>query len=224
MSRMTMRRTKDSRLFSSASASGWTSLWSASWAVIMLVSINAPSVQGQVFINVGAQTLAANSPTATLTFTIASGSSSSVSGLNFNIQVGDGTVGPPITGVELITGTPFGALASTQQPNGSQPAGNHAAFWNVTTPGSPPATITVGSGNKVATITFDTTGFNSGNWSLHLDATANGPTTYLDSNGDPITTTITDGTLTIVPEPSTYAAVAGMACLAFGIFVRRARR
>ncbi len=198
------------------------SLSSASCVAALLIT-GSTTVQSQVVINVGSQTLPANTSSATLSFTIASGSSSSVSGLNFNIQVGDGTVGPPITGIQLITGTPFANLASTQQPNGPQPSGNHAAFWNVTTPGSPPATISVGPGDKVATVTFDTTGFNSGSWQLFLGNTANGATTYLDSNGDPIATQITDGTLTIVPEPSTYAAVAGVGCLAFGMLLRRKR-
>jgi hypothetical protein len=222
---MIIDRTNEPGLFSFALGGAWRHLSPARWAAVALLSCGAVSVQSQTFqIIVGSPTIVANSPTASWTFTIAGGVSSSVSGLNFNIQVGDGTVGPPVTGIDLITGTPFAALASTQQPNGPQPPNQHAAFWNVTTPGSPPATISVSPGKWVGTVTFNTTGFTSGSWPLHLDATANGPTTYLDSNGDPISTLITDGTLTIVPEPSAYAALAGVACLGFGFLARRSRR
>jgi hypothetical protein len=173
-------------------------------------------------ISVGSQTINP-APNQTLTFTVNNSSPSAVdvAGLNFNIQLGDGTVGPTITGVDLLTGTPFASNNTGQTDNSS---GAHQAFWTVTT-SSGAVSLSPGS-TKVATVTFDGTSLTSGqNWGLFLEATHNGPTRYLDTtvNANDIPMTITDGSLTIVPEPSTYALISGVGCLAFAAAFRRAR-
>ena len=192
-------------------------------AVAVAGILASTQIKAQVLtIDVGAQTLQDNTANQTLSFFVnnSSGSPVAVTGLNFNLQIGDGTVGPTITAVDLLTGTPFASNNTGQGSTGSSP---HQAFWATTT-SSGSVNLTPGL-NKVATVTFDSTSLNSGSWGLFLGATDNGATAYLDTSPIPndIPMTINEGSLTIVPEPGSYAVVAALSCLAFGIVARRSR-
>jgi hypothetical protein len=147
-----------------------------------------------------------------------SGAPFAVTGILTETQVADGFSGPVISGVDILTGTIF-------QSNNNGAAGGGAItphiFERSTLTSS--GTVNIPSGtSKYATITFDTTGISSGSFPYSPD-TDNGPTLYHTMSGDQLLT-LTGGTLTIVPEPAEYAAVAGIGCLLLGVWTRRARR
>jgi hypothetical protein len=68
------------------------------------------------------------------------------------------------------------------------------------------------------------TGFGPGTWTLALNNTKQGPTDFVDRFANYIPTTITDGSVTITPEPTSlvlgFFAVAGLAAIA----IRKHRR
>ena len=134
-----------------------------------------------------------------------------VAGVKLNAQIEDGSgIGTPrFSGVDLITGTIF--------------TSNADAWDNGTTPGlliysilTPPGTVSASAG-LLATLYVDTTGFNSGTFVLSLGDTLNGATTFLSESGE-VPIIITNGTLTVVPEPS------GLAILVTGLIPLLRRR
>jgi hypothetical protein len=200
------------------------------WSGVLCASVLATlQVKAQLFLDVGNVSILPNTPGQSVDFFVnnTTGSAVQVGGLNFNVQIGDGgaeaggtTVGPTISGVDIVTGTKFEANNSGASDKGSAP---EVAFWTVSTSSG---TVGLDPGmNKIGSVTFDSTGFNSGSWTLSLGNTIGGPTTYLTSGGDPIPITITDGNLqlTAVPEPATIGMASGALLLGFGVF-RKVRR
>lgn len=203
------------------------SLWSGvnSWAAIM--------------VTVGDHFLQPNMAGQAITLDVVNTGSSAVtiSGLNLIVQVADSgpgsvgglgtTLGPWITGVDIITGTIFSAnndgnnVALYPDPSASK---QFVIDYTKTTGGST-LNLPVGS-SRLATVTFDTTGFSSSGskWDLWLGTTINGPdsTYYTDATFvDPIPMTIIEpGSLTLVPEPASMALVGGLLCV-FGCWFRR---
>ena len=151
-------------------------------------------------------------------------------GIQFNIQIGDGSVTAPlITGVDILTGTIFQNNNTT--PSGGQD-GDNTWRWEIGTTAATSPYPSVPTGySTVATVTFDTTGFSSGTWDLSL-TTPQGSTAYIDTNTPvgPLPMTITDGTLTVLPVPEPINAAlpifGGLVVLAGGLgqWCRRAAR
>lgn len=148
-----------------------------------------------------------------------------VNGIAFNIQVADGgpevpggtTRGPAITAVDLFTGTVFAAPHN----NGNSGSGQivpqvyeRGTMTEWTADGL--ATASLQSGFKVATVTLDTTGMNSGTFELTLN-TLNGPTKYT-TLGEDLYPALFDGSVTIVPEPRVYGFAMSAALVAFSAF------
>ena len=141
-----------------------------------------------------------------------------VQGVNLNIQIGDGgrdaggsVDGPVITGVDLFSGTIFEGN-NTGEGSGNGVLVPQVAFFSTTT-----GSGTVKADGLLATVTIDTTGFfvGDGPFDLILSQTVNNPTNF-----GPVNPEVTDGTLAIVPEP-TSIAVFGLTGLAL---LRRSRR
>lgn len=194
------------------------------WSLVVFLASNSPSLNGQALVispgNIDLQPDAAGQNVDI--FVQNSGTPAAVTGVQLNIQVGDGgpaaggTLGPSITAVDVITGTIFesnnnglGGTGSVTTQIFDRATGTSSGTVNI--PTSPPS--------KIATVTFDTTGFMEGTFALTLN-TLNGPTFYT-TTGPNLTPTLTDGTLTIIPEPHETAMFAGLIVFAFAILRRR---
>jgi hypothetical protein len=141
-----------------------------------------------------------------------------VQGLNFYVMVGNGRTDkvPNITGVDIIGSATLFEWNNTGQLNDDQPA-DFRGFWGAGTTTSS-GTVTPGpSGSVLAWIEIDTSGFSSGSFPLFLTDVGLGDDLYpmgfagWEDNND---LTIYNGTLNIVPEPSSlllmFFGVAGL--------------
>lgn len=141
-----------------------------------------------------------------------------VQGLNLRAQVADGgphpqvggsILGPTISGIDLLTDTIFAGNSTGQSDLLNLPQ-----VWvqsTTTLAGTVPAQ------GLLATLTIDTTGFQRGTFDLSLGDTHDGAT---DFAGLPID--ITDGTIQIVPEPTSFTLLL-LGCAAVALRNRRGR-
>ena len=158
-----------------------------------------------------------------------------IAGVNFNVQVADGgpevsggTIdGPEISYVQLVDdlNTPGYAMYHTNAygstffdalPNmghfgvGSTVPQIFAENTAFSSGGKP---IPAGANFLLGIVTIDTTGFFVGDandpWDLKIGSTLNGSTVLLDTaqTPAPIPLTITEGQITLIPEPSTFVLV-----------------
>jgi hypothetical protein len=148
------------------------------------------------------------------------GGSTDVYALELSIRVGDSTSGPQITGVNLLTGTAF----QNNNNNGQFGDPSNQAWqqgWAVEAGSFSPLPHLSPGDNLLATVTFDTTGLTSGTWDLIFDFP--GETRYVDGVGETIPMQVSNGQLTVVPEPSEYAAMAALGCLAWAVYSRKTK-
>lgn len=159
-----------------------------------------------------------NQPSQAIEFFVSGGDS--VDGLELDMQILDGgtTIGGVATGprfgtIDLIAGTIF-AGANPSQQNVVQ--GALAVQSTVDT------TSTVLGSGRIATVNFDTTGFGPGLYSFSMTVRPPGqsfPTKFF--NGvNVVPTTAPDGFIRVVPEPTCFVFIAGLA----GLFGLRRRR
>jgi len=194
-------------------------------AITLLFAI-ATMAHADSIIVVGAHNLLPNTPGQTIQVLVSS-DVNNIQGMNFSAVIGDGgsifggvdDVVPSMT-ADILTGTiwaPHAANAVNQNPGGGFGVG--LAAWSITTV-NPPVLPVPGVNALLATLTIDTTGFTSGTWALSLDDPNVGTT---DFAGIPIG--ITNGSITIVPEPTSVVlglfAAAGLGAVAIR---RRARK
>jgi hypothetical protein len=186
--------------------------------------------QGQLVIEVGPHDLLPNLADQTIDLFVENIGSTGVpvGGISLNVQVADsgpaskdgfGSIdGPNITGVELLAGTIF-----ESNNNGEIDAGSIPQFANfTTTTSSESVTLEANTTTKLATITISTEGFTTPEtWDFKLFDTINGSTKYFDPVGGDIFPNITDGTISVVPEPMSAAMVA---CLLVGLAVLHRRK
>src|SRR5207247_9151746 len=75
--------------------------------------------------------------------------------------------------------------------------------------------------NKLARITFDTTGFHDpATWDLKLNGSVNGDSYYFDSLGNRLDPTFVAGTISVVPEPYQYSVTVSVFLGVFAAFRR----
>jgi hypothetical protein len=129
------------------------------------------------------------------------GTNDLLQGLNFNAVSGDGgpelggTPGPTFT-ADILTGTIFAGNNTGVTTNAIFP---QAVQLSTTT-----NTGTVNSLGRLATLHLSTSNLAPGVYALDLFGSLAGDTELLDQTGMPITTGVfTNGTVTVVPEPST---------------------
>ena len=181
-------------------------------AVFSVLCFVVSDAIAQPTINLGAIDLNPNEANQEILIEVTGGDP--VAGINFFLEVGGGTSGPAITSVDLVNGTIFDGNTLGQSNNGPVNT-RQAAEGTLTLSG------TVTADNTLARVVFDTTGITTGSFGLELDTTI-GTTTFLDSGGGAIATSLTSGTINIVPEPASMA-VLGIGSLALLTRRRTAR-
>lgn len=177
------------------------------------VCIAAPTIQ------VGDHMLQAGQAGQVITINVTNGAP--VAGVLFNVQISDGgsanmdgtlDTGPFITDVDLLTDTIFETNNDGVSDLGSFP---QLAMRSVIT-----SSGTVFASGQLATVTLSTVGVPPGVYDLKLFDTLNSYTTFLNSNGSELSTSIFDGTVTVLPEPTTF----GLVGLVAAAGMRRSRR
>jgi hypothetical protein len=141
-----------------------------------------------------------------------------VQGLNFNVQVADGfpdgggtTDGPNITDVDIL-GTALEPTIFFGNNTGQTTVRNDAQVWSAFTTTS---SGTVNASGLLAIVEITTVGWFTGTWTFALEDTLEGATDF-----PLIATTITDGSITVVPEPSAGLIVAA-GLLGCAVVIRR---
>ena len=171
-------------------------------ALLLVLGVASPceAITG-ANVSLGHYYLQPNTPNQTIPIYVSGGAQ--VSGLNFNLQMGDGgpevggTPGPVFTSLDLTNNTIFQYDFSDPVDTGSVP---QLLTWYVLTQN---AGDHVAADGLLATATIDTTGYSDRTWSLDISDTLNGPTNFTD--GGTIPATLIDGLITVVPEPSSIA-------------------
>lgn len=138
-------------------------------------------------------------------------------GLDFRIQVedaypeGGGKDGPNIPNFESAVDLMTGTILSGGDPGAFDPLNNAEQFASRTIDLNSP----VSANGLLATVTFDTTGiFGPDVFSIKVRDTIGANTQFLDMDAGHLPSTLINGSISVVPEPSSGVAVGAllMAC------------
>lgn len=154
---------------------------------VLIVFSLAAGVEAKPSIVVGTHYLNVNQAGQTIPIYVSGGDE--VQGLEFNVCIGGGTQGPIFEDVDILTGTIFEGNNTGINP-GSY-INPRCAYQGTTT-----SSGTVVADGLLATLTIDTTGLFSGEYTLSLINTPEGKTNFAGVDVD-----IVDG-LIVVPEPA----------------------
>ncbi len=192
-------------------------------------------LQGQIIIDVSEVYMAPNRANQAFDVFIQNeGGPLEVTGIGFNIQMADGGPeagglidGPAIMLVDVITDTIF-----ESNNNGGSGSGSIVPQvyerGTMTVPPEPDgdeSVVVIGTGRwKIARVTLDTTGFDSGTYALTLN-TLNSPTKFTMPDADDMIPILIEGSVTVVPEPGGWALGTGMMLLGYaGVRAARGHR
>jgi hypothetical protein len=183
-----------------------TLLLAATLCLVLSVSAHAALV-----INVGTIWLDPDLPNQERALSVTGGDP--VQGFNLRAQIGDGT-GPnpePVFQSIDFTGGIWDGHAKSVGGGPVAGAPQYAQAWVALNTQND----TTSANGVLVKLIIDTTGLHSGNFGLLLAGTDIGE----DSDFAPLSATITNGTLTILPEPATFGllALGGIGCM----FTRR---
>lgn len=202
-------------------------------AILASILCGARICQAATQIDVGNHLLLPNTPNQVIQIFVTGGDQ--IEGMNFNAQIGtdpENPVGIPVFQYEIGGHSSYpGPTLSTVMAPGSIFAPPAAIHYNDVTffdtlwqAGVAPPSGTVTASGLLATLVIDTTGISEGTWPLILANTLNGPTNWAGSvvNGQEVPEPIIiDGSISIVPEPSSIALAACAAIGLCGIAFRR---
>lgn len=137
----------------------------------------------------------------------------SIGGVSLSVKVQAG--GPTMstasgTGVDLLTGTLFSTITTYGQFPVGTPTSLEQGWGVMMAFGSPAASLGLGETKQLATITFNS--FPAGGWLVDFADTA-----FFDGNGEEVAVNHLLGTVTVVPEPQSYALAFGFGMLAFAL-------
>ncbi len=206
--------------------------WSLAIVCAGAVASSVICVNGQLSIDLTASTFnlpAGDSATDPITLTLNNaGSAVQVGSLEFYVETD--ALGPKIASVDLISGTIWDGVGHTL--SGTASNSPHWQGWNLlkTADGVGTGPEIPAGGSFIASLTFDTVGVAPGNYAFKLFGTSfDGGVNVFDSKyvadtveGDDVPINITNGSLTVVPEPNASLAVAGL-LLGVAAVVRRWR-
>ena len=176
--------------------------------------VSLASANGTPVIDAGVHSLLPNQAGQTVEIFVTGGIL--VQGLEFNVQIGDTTAGPVFEGVDILTGTIFGPSNDGIFPGSYITP--RVAYQGTTTV----QTLDVGWGpgfvstdGLLATLTLDTTGISGGDYNLLLTGTNEGDTNFAGVLAD-----ITNGSLSVIPEPLSLSLM----LVGSGLLLRRRSR
>jgi hypothetical protein len=148
-----------------------------------------------------------------------------IAGMTFVVQIADGGPGPEtqglidgpdISSVDIVTGTIFGG-----NNQGADYPGSYPQFAQRTIITQADTSITLGDQPALlATILLDTTGVAPGTYDLLLGGSplSLGRVEFYDAAGNVVVPTIVNGSVTVVPEPSSLVlSLMAAVALLFGI-------
>lgn len=183
-------------------------------AATVLASVAMLPVHAQLFVDVGTIQLVPNLAGQNFDLFLRNDGAAGqlVRGFDLAIQVANGASGPTLTlstdNFTSTSGTIFPASRTSVGPDGSNSP--RLQFWSTVVSSTPYPALSTGN-NKVATLTFDTTGLNSGSFPISVVGTDFGDSGFLDQAGDPLNVTFSNGTaLVAVPEIQAAHIVAGL--------------
>jgi hypothetical protein len=177
-------------------------------ASALALALVSGTAQGNLLIDVGQISLLPNQAGQTVNVFVYSDAPDGTQGLVFNAQLGDG--GPAAGGVDitpLITVNAVGPGTLFEFSHNSPFYGNVPPSFAYTSFADAGGDVPIPIGpSLLAVLTFDTTGFGQGySTTLKLADTLNGDTAIASTEG---VLTIHNGSITIVPEPSTVVLAA----------------
>jgi hypothetical protein len=178
---------------------------------------------GSAVVTLGTYYLDENKPNQTIAIHVSG--AAQISGMNFNLQIGDGgpaaggTPGPVFTGLDLVDNTIFQSDHADPLNLGSIP---QALTWDIVTAADGDY---VAADGLLATVTIDTTGFSRGmTFPISIGNIRNGATNFVYDGVTGVPTALADGTIIIVPEPSTLMLLSAAGLVFFGWAGHRAMR
>ena len=155
---------------------------------------------------------------------IAATAGEGLNSMDFDLVINNLAAGaPPVTALNITSAPTLWAANATTLFPGIDPPSSTEIFQSVANNSAVDSPIGVSS--VLARLTVDTTGFGAGGgpWSLELDNPGGAAPTVLQAVGGPVLPTIINGSMFIIPEPSSVVlgvfAAAGLALVA----VRRRR-
>ncbi len=200
----------------------------------LLVFLISTSPAWSAMIDIGEQHLLPDTAGQTFQIFISSATAETAVLMILELQVGDGgpevggTLGPAISYADILTDTIFGALPNDGDKGWSlDNPGLYPQLWQSTVitedpidPSQPGPEAELNG--LIATVTIDTTGFESGTWDFIASQTVVEEwTEFYTQPMQPVPLTVIDGTITIVPEPSTILL---LLTGALGLLAYRIRR